>query len=283
MRKVQYFQTKVLGILFLIVVLFLVGAGIVMAIPVKCGDHTLGNITFSNYEVRYGEAEHTGNRKDTDTWGGANLDVSFTFDSCPPGMSLRDGLQFRWLQIVTTDSPVNDPTPDPPDGIEHRGQAPTTGYVDPWSMGAGGYEDNKPFYYTDDEWKDHWNEATKTLSFWDRSCRPFGNAVDWQADLNLVCTWDKTIHAIGYATWGWDMAANPTPDVTLDPAILAWHAGASTNLAGIVNDASEFGNAWKFTNDCCCVPEPASGLLCLVGLAILGIYRRTARLRYHAN
>ncbi len=265
MMKIRY------RVLFACVAISLRFSIAALAVPVKCGDHTLGNISWSDYEVRYGfgKTGHTGERQDTDTWGGANLDASFTFDSCPPDMELRPGLEFRWIQIITTTDPPTDPC--------ERGTAPTDGYVDPWvNPNTGwGWEDHEPFYWTDDQWENnYWNADTKTLTFADRSRRSFSNApVEWEAALNLVCTWETNIiHVLGHLIWGWDMADQPNPDVTLDPATLSWTAGASANLETIVCKETEFGDDWTFTDECCCIPEP--GTVVLLGFGGLALIRR---------
>lgn len=246
------------------------------AIPVMCSSYQVGDIVFSGYDVCYGsiteESTHSGDRLDSDIWGGAHLGAWFDFSSCPPGMRLREGAQFRWIQIVWT----FDPIPDPVRGLPTRG-----GYVDPWSNPDAppyGYEDMKPFYWTDGQWAGQWNADSKTLFFEDLPRRSFSYApVDWEADLNLVCTWDNMIHVLGYVSWGWEM--NAAGDVQLAPAELAWHTGESPALASIVNDPTEFNGAWTFTTECCCVTPDlgATAPLLLLGLtAILSVRKRFA-------
>lgn len=272
--------------------------------------HKIGTIDFANYGVRYSYFDSTANERvthapprrgvpfvDVDDAGGANFEATFNFLGCPPGETLRPGTQFRWLQIVYTNAPQTNAV---------RGNAPTTGYVDPWSppgggngVGGTGYEDLKPFYWTDTEWANP-NlggnpAATNTLKFSDTSQRPFTAAdtkeVTWKADLNLVCTWEQKIHVLGYYTWGWKMPMGMAGDfskvITLDPATAAFTAGASPGLNGILTAATEFGpgyagdpnrQGWTLTNESCCiVPEPGVPALLLVMMMAV-ILLRTRRL-----
>lgn len=286
-------------------------------IAVTDGGEQIGSIDFANYGVKYsyfdpdrdgpgmgGRVTHDPPRRTPpltllDDSGGARFDANFTFTGCPPGEKLRPGTQFRWLQIVYTNAPQTNAV---------RGNAPTTGYVDPWSPPAGGngvggtgYEDLKPFYWTDAELADaniggNPNPASPptTLKFNDTSQRPFtaanANEVTWKAYLNLVCTWDQMIHVLGYYEWGWKMPMGMAGDfakvISLDPAVPTWTAGASPGLNGILTSATEFGPGyagdanrpgWTLTNQTCCIPEPA--MATMIVMATIGAWIATGRQR----
>jgi len=231
-----------------------------------------------------------------DDAGGANFDATFNFTGCSPGTMLCPGAQFQWVQVVKTNAPQTNAV---------RGNAPSTGYIDPWSPPAGGagqagtgYEDLKPFYWTDAELADPGSggnpAVTDTLKFHDTSQRGFTSATDnditWLADLNLVCTWDNLIHVLGYFEWGWTMPKGMAADfgkaITLDPKDVTWTAGASPGLGGILTSQREFGKGyagdpnrpgWSLTDQSCCVavPEPASiGLVSMGLIALILAHRR---------
>lgn len=269
--------------------------------PVHCGTDQIGTVTVTDYQAMYTTApfgrdpqkrpgiEHGAPRIDLDVRGGARFKAFFDFTGCPTDLFLRPGTQFRWVQIVYTDSPNNDP---------HRGQAPTTGYVDPWSPPGGatadGYEDHKPFYWTDAEWSNVGTGGnfpnTHKLLFSDYSSRTFTDVgVSWRAELNLVCTWDMVIHPLGWFDWGWsmpaDMLSDPSKTISLAPAAAAWHDGASPGL-GKLEAATEFGNfGWRLTDARCCIasPEPAPLALLAGGALLILPGLRRARRRARAD
>jgi len=233
---------------------------------VLCGTFELGEVELLEYSPRYGTGKEWGDgtRDAGDLWGGTSFITSFTFEDCPPDMMLRPGLEFRWVQIVHTNSPISD---------DIRGDPPDGGYVDPWSKpGGSGYEDEKPFYWTDAEYAANWDSPTSTLTFSDRSKRPFSNdTITWGAELNLVCTWDKKVHVLGHWTWGWIMDPLPDPDVTRDPLPPTWTDGASFGFGDIVTSSAEFGTfGWTVTDECCCIiPEPATAFGIALGCLAL--------------
>ncbi len=295
---------------FLTAWIFVSGVTPASADPINVVDNgqKIGTVDFANYGVRYSYIDGTGRRithspprqgpplVNVDVAGGANFDATFNFTNCPPGTVLCRGAQFQWVQVVKTNAPQTNAV---------RGNAPSTGYIDPWSppgggtgQGGTGYEDLKPFYWTDAELADPdigGNPgATDTLKFHDTSQRGFTSAADnditWLADLNLVCTWDNLIHVLGYFEWGWTMPKGMATDfgkeIALNPKDVKWAAGASPGLSGILTSQREFGKGyagdpnrpgWSLTDQSCCVavPEPASvGLLSMGLLALLLAHKR---------
>jgi hypothetical protein len=255
--------------------------------PVLCEGVKIGTVDVTTYGVFYdvgampGDHDpgisHAPPRLPRDSAGGAKFSAVFNFEGCPPGEFLREGTTFNWVQIVYTDSPANNPV---------RGVAPTTGYVDPWSPPGGGngpagdgYEDQKPFYWTDAQLANVGQGGdparTNTLLFSDYSTRSFTDAgVSWTAELNLVCTWDNQVHSLGYFDWGWTMPAmmlaDPSREITLNPPRAVWNDGPSPGLAKLAL-ASEFGGArgWMVTDEPCCIsalPGPSSSILLGLGI-----------------
>jgi hypothetical protein len=262
-------------------------------IDVLCGDDKIGTIDYANYKVQYAQPDgnggltnHDAPKVAADVAGGAHFESTFNFIGCPDGETMRPGATFQWVQIVYTNSPQ---TGD-------RGTAPTDGYVDPWAppgggAGAGGgFEDFKPFYWTDAELANPAiggnPAATNTLKFSDTSRRALqDDKITWLAKLYLICTWDKMVHALGYWTWGWEME---NKGVALKPDPPTWTAGGSNDGIKKLEDASEFGAlgpvepfGWKVTDDCCCVPAavplPAPAAMAFTLMGMVGAKRAARR------
>lgn len=167
---------------------------------------------------------------------------------------------------------------------------------------GGGYEDFKPFYWTDAELADpaiggnpNPFRPPTTLKFSDTSQRGFTDAaskpISWTTDLYLVCTWDSMIHPLGYYEWGWTMpmgmANNQNLAITLTPGTPVFMPGYKADLKGIVESNTEFGagsypathggNARTITNQCCRVPLPQAFSAGLVGLGAVGPMRAARR------
>lgn len=201
--------------------------------------------------------------------GGITVNGNATKTDCFAG-------EMRWLQMIKTNSPLNTATPA------------GTPYFDPGELDPTG--NDFPFYWNENlKGRDGNNYANlwvqnkfsnggNTLSFFDQPKRTWtGAAIDWTAELSLVC-WNKTTNELGVlwtGSYGFNITAAGL--LTIDGINELAPGGSYLTQAAI---DQRFGDIYTIRTDCegCCNCIPTSGTT--ASLAFAGLFaarrRRTA-------
>ncbi|MFO0859313.1 MAG: hypothetical protein U0570_02065 [Phycisphaerales bacterium] len=179
--------------------------------------------------------------------------------------------EMRWLQMIKTNRPVNTNTPA------------GTPYFDPGELDPKG--NDYPFYWNEDLkgrdgnnypglWvQNQFSNGGNTLAFSDQPTRTWtGAAIDWTAELSLVC-WNKTTNQIGVLwTGSYGFTITAAGLLTID-GINELAAGGTYLTQGAIDQ--RFGDIYTISTDCewCAIPGPgAMSTFALAG--ILAIRRR---------
>lgn len=181
--------------------------------------------------------------------------------------------EIRWLQLIKTSNPLNTAT------------AAGTPYFDPGELDPTG--NDFPFYWNENLkgrdgnnypgfWVQNKFPNANTLTMFDAPSRPTntGVAIDWTAELSLVC-WDKATGKIG---WLW--AANYGFNITaggVNTAFGMTEIAAPAYLTQARLDARYGKGTYTLSTDCkdCTIPAPgAFGTLALTG--VIAFRRRRA-------
>ncbi len=185
--------------------------------------------------------------------------IRFGFDRngnnpCPPGTVPAPDVKYRWIQSVITNDPLT-------------GQPNNEWFIDYATPPKG----EPPFYSKDDQGR--WGFTTATDDIPSRF-RPAGDETTyWVAETALVCTYDKHINLIASFDWGFEVPRSGR---------MNWFAPSAFGPpSGIFEEtlrADPYANDWSIGRDCCCVPEPSTWSMLLVGSACFSLtYVRTKR------
>lgn len=178
--------------------------------------------------------------------------------------------KMRWVQMIKTNQPFNTNTPA------------NTPYFDPGELDPSG--NDFPFYYNENlkgrdgnEYPQFWvqnkfSNGGNKLSFFDEPNRTFhGAAIDWQAELSLVC-WDMTTNVLGVlwtGTYGFNISA--AGNLTIN-GITELAAGGTFLTQGAIDQ--RFGDEYTLTTDCTqCIPTGGTASV----LAFAGIFAARRR------
>lgn len=181
------------------------------------------------------------------------------------------GRELRWVQIITTNVPLNTnaganvPYFDP-------GELDPTGDADPfyWNTTLAGNDSNNypQFWYKNKQFG-----GGTGITFFDEPKRTWsGPAINWQAELSLVCweTGSFEFEIWWTGTYGFDISN--TGVVTINginelaaPALLT-----QARLTSYFDD-------WSINEDCECFPHPEPGTLALVAIGSLGLIHARRR------
>jgi len=182
--------------------------------------------------------------------------------------------EMRWLQMIKTNKPINTATPA------------GTPYFDPGELDPKG--NDYPFYWNEDlkgrngvDYPGLWvqnkfSNGGNTLSFFDQPSREWtGAAIDWTAELSLVC-WNKLTNQIGVlwtGSYGFTITAGGL--LTVDGINEIAVGGTYLTQAAI---DQRFGDIYTISTDCetCNVPAPGVGVLAFAGVVAMGRRRRAA-------
>ncbi|MBX3380715.1 MAG: hypothetical protein KF805_11530 [Phycisphaeraceae bacterium] len=179
--------------------------------------------------------------------------------------------EIRWLQMIKTNQPLNTATPA------------GTPYFDPGELDPTG--NDYPFYWNEDlkgrdgnNYPNLWvqnkfSNGGNTLAFSDQAKRTWsGAAIDWTAELSLVC-WDKTTNEIG-VLWTGSYGFNITAGGLLTINGINELAAGGTFLTQAAID-QRFGDIYTVSTDCehCLVPSPGTASV-LAFAGIIAVRRR---------
>ncbi|MGH7243132.1 MAG: hypothetical protein ACREJD_06930 [Phycisphaerales bacterium] len=181
--------------------------------------------------------------------------------------------ELRWLQMIKTNVPVNTATPA------------GTPYFDPGELDPKG--NDFPFYWNENLkgrdgnnyaglWvQNQFSNGGNTLGFSDEPKREWkGAAIDWTAELSLVC-WNKGTNQIGVlwtGSYGFTITAGGL--LTID-GMNELAVGGTYLTQGAIDQ--RFGDIYTISTDCetCAVPAPGS-LAFLAFSGIIATRRRRA-------
>ncbi|MBL8886619.1 MAG: hypothetical protein JNK16_08160 [Phycisphaerales bacterium] len=183
--------------------------------------------------------------------------------------------EMRWLQMIKTNQPLNTNTPA------------GTPYFDPGELDPKG--NDYPFYWNENLkgrdgnnypglWvQNQFSNGGNTLGFSDQPKRTWtGGAIDWTAELSLVC-WNKLTNQIGVlwtGSYGFTITAGGL--LTIDGINELAVGGTYLTQAAI---DQRFGDIYTISTDCetCNVPAPgAACTLAFAGIVCMGRRRRAA-------
>ncbi|MBL8874237.1 MAG: hypothetical protein JNM86_00400 [Phycisphaerae bacterium] len=181
--------------------------------------------------------------------------------------------EIRWLQMIKTNQPLNTNTPA------------GTPYFDPGELDPTG--NDFPFYWNENlkgrdgnNYPNLWvqnkfSNGGNTLSFFDQPKRTWtGAAIDWTAELSLVC-WNKLTDQIG-VLWTGSYGFNITAGGVISINGITELAAGGTFLTQAAID-QRFGDIYTISTDCetCNIPAPGVSTLAFVGIVAMGRRRRS--------
>jgi len=224
---------------------------------VKCpvNGKKIGTITIDVYKNTSGAGWYS-----TEIKGGFDK----TADPCPP----MPGTSYYWVQAVkgkpalygwqnTTDWYI-DRTRKPDDPATPKDESKIVA-------------DGSPFY-ANRRGPDY---GHTTLGYYDEPCDD-RLPIDLYFETALVCSYDKKICCIDAFTWGYEV----TGGAAFTLKALSHTGSVSNNLINAFKkDPDPMFGAWSIDRCCCCVPDPASLILALVGLGTVAMLRRRKALR----
>ncbi|HEX8875953.1 MAG TPA: hypothetical protein VF777_04335 [Phycisphaerales bacterium] len=219
---------------------------------IKCGDTLLATVNFATPTLFSDGAK-----------GGITVSGSATKTAAFTG-------KMRWVQMIKTNKPLNTATPA------------NTPYFDPGELDPSG--NDFPFYWNENlkgrdgnEYPNLWvdnkfSNGGNTLAFFDQPNRTWtGQAIDWQAELSLVC-WDMTTNVLG-VLWTGTYGFNITAGGLLTINGMTEMAVGGTFLTQAAID-QRFGDEYTITTDCTqCIPTPAAASV----LAFAGVFAARRR------
>lgn len=213
---------------------------------IKCGDTLLATVNFGAPTIFVDGAK-----------GGITVSGSATKTAAFQG-------EMRWVQMIKTNKPLNTATPA------------NTPYFDPGELDPSG--NDFPFYWNENlkgrdgnNYPQFWvqnkfSNAGNTLSFFDQPTRTWtGAAIDWTAELSLVC-WDKTTNVLGVlwtGSYGFDITAAGILTIS---GITELAPGGTFLTQGAIDQ--RYGDVYTITTDCTtCVPTGGTaGVLAFAGV-----------------
>lgn len=219
---------------------------------IKCGDTLLATVNFAVPTLYASGAT-----------GGITVSGSATKTAAFTG-------KMRWVQMIKTNQPLNTNTPA------------NTPYFDPGELDPTG--NDFPFYWNENLqgrdgnnyaglWvQNKFSNGGNTLSFFDEPKRTWtGAAINWQAELSLVC-WDMTTNVLG-VLWTGTYGFNITAGGNLTINGMTEMAVGGTFLTQAAID-QRFGDEYTITTDCTqCIPTPAAASV----LAFAGVFAARRR------
>lgn len=221
---------------------------------IKCGDTLLATVNFAAPTLF-----SDGAKGGITVSGGATKTAAFTG-------------KMRWVQMIKTNKPLNTATPA------------NTPYFDPGELDPSG--NDFPFYWNENlkgrdgnDYPNLWvnnqfSNGGNTLGFFDQPNRTWtGQAIDWQAELSLVC-WDMTTNVLG-VLWTGTYGFNITAGGLLTVNGMTEMAVGGTFLTQAAID-QRFGDVYTVSTDCTnCIPSPAAASV-LAFAGVLATRRRRA-------
>ncbi len=223
---------------------------------IKCGNNLLATINFDKPTLYANGAT-----------GGITVNGNATKTNCFAG-------EMRWVQMIKTNQPLNTNTPA------------GTPYFDPGELDPKG--NDFPFYWNENLkgrdgnnypglWvQNQFSNGGNTLGFSDQPKRTWtGGAIDWQAELSLVC-WNTTTNVLGVlwtGTYGFNITAGGLLTIN---GITEMAVGGTYLTQGAIDQ--RFGDVYTISKDCadCCdCPVPTPGAFAT--LAFAGVFASRRR------
>lgn len=185
---------------------------------------------------------------------GAYCRFAFTRNSincCPPPLFEPPGVEYRWLQIVNTNTAGS-----------------RTPVLNQWFLDYDRQAANAgPFYATGRRDIGRWGftAATDDIAFRPMPAAP--DYVHWSAVSILVCVYQNEMHVLDAFSWGFDIFPGAGD---LRPSAPQRSGPLSAQMMAAIRADPSMQGWWIYEEGCCCIPAPsAASALSLLGLAAM--------------